>query len=119
VRDRVARWGQGWSPLRGGPALFQSTRTPPIETEDDLAAMLRDLGDRLEANGRGRRDVDVMVTGPSVPLEGPGAAERCLDELGRLSELGVTWFQVHVPLATGEAAIDGLRRFGAEVIARA
>jgi len=36
VRRRVARWGAGWQPLLGGPGLAQTTRTRPIENDEQL-----------------------------------------------------------------------------------
>lgn len=33
VRDRVARWGFGWSPMQGGELLARTARTVAIETD--------------------------------------------------------------------------------------
>ncbi|HXY93952.1 MAG TPA: LLM class F420-dependent oxidoreductase [Acidimicrobiia bacterium] len=120
VLDRVARWGDGWAPmLGGGEILAKTTRTANIGSEEKLAAMIRDLGERLEANGRALADVDISAMSMTAQYT-PGRPAVLLDALGHLAEIGVTWSAVH----TGRdpsfaAALDGLRGFGEEVIARA
>jgi probable F420-dependent oxidoreductase len=120
VLDRVARWGDGWAPLlTGGAMLAKTTRTALIGSEDKLADMIRDLSERLEANGRKLADVDILAMSMSARYT-PGAPQEFLDGLDQLAEMGVTW-------SAGDgggrdsfaAALDGLRQFGEEVIARA
>ena len=117
VRDRVARWGQGWAPLQGPPQLFQTTRTRPISSQEELADLIQDVGDRLEAQGRKRDDIDILAS--SAPAGSPAAGpEEQLDAIGRLADIGVTW--THFPMARSsfDAALDSVRRFGSEVVAK-
>lgn len=120
ARDRVARWADGWAPmLGGGEVLARTTRTRAIASDDELVSMIRDLGRRLEANGRSLADVDVLALS-LTGLYTPGAPEEYLDTLGRMAEIGVTWTPAHSGGrgASFRAALDGLRQFGEDVIAR-
>ena len=115
VRERVAAWGQGWAPLQGSAQLSQTTRTPGIESEDDLVAMLDDLDERLAAHGRSRSDIDVCA---KVGARWTDGSDAYLEALAGLSKLGVTWTSVPVVLDSFAAALEGLQRFGVDVIAK-
>jgi probable F420-dependent oxidoreductase len=118
VLDRVARSGDGWAPLLGGgTTLARTTRTAMIASDDQLAGMIHGLGTRLEANGRSLADIDILA----ASLEGrysPGSPDGYLDTLGRLAEMGVTWSPAPFPRTSFQSALDGLRQFGEEVIAK-
>ena len=119
VLDRVARWGNGWAPLLGGgETLARTTRTAVIGSDEKLAAMIRDLGERLESNGRSLAEIDILALSMTGRYS-PGAPDEFLDTLGRLSEIGVTWSPAYTGRGSFRAALDGLRQFGEEVIARA
>jgi probable F420-dependent oxidoreductase len=118
VLDRVASWGTGWAPLLGGAALAQTTRTQPIDGDEALAEMIRRLRDQMAANGRDPDTLDVATASMTPLPPGAGPQER-LDAIGRLAEMGVTWTHVPVSHASFEAALDGLRAYGADVIAHA
>ena len=119
VLDRVARWGNGWAPLLGGgTTLARTTRTAVIGSDEKLAGMIRDLATRLESNGRSLAEIDILASS----MEGrysPGAPEEFLDALGRFAEMGVTWSPGFFARGSFGAALDGIRQFGEEVIARA
>jgi len=118
VRERVARWGQGWAPLLGSTTLARTARTRSIGSDEELAGMIRDLGDRLEANLRPRDDIDILAGGID---DRPGlgtSAEQQVDAIGRLAALGVTWTQVPLDRASFGAALESVRRFGADVLSR-
>lgn len=118
VLDRVARWGNGWAPmLGGGEVLARTTRTAVIASDEQLAAKIRDLGSRLEANGRSLAEIDILALSMSGRYT-PGSPQEFLDTLGRLAESGVTWSPAHAGRGSFRAALDGLRQFGEEVIAR-
>lgn len=117
VRDRVARWGDGWAPMLGGGTVTRTARTVAIETDDDFAAALDDLGERLERHGRHLSDIDVVgsIAPTRVGLSDPPAY---VDGLGKLSALGVTW--THAPVVRGNlaASLDAIAQFGEEVRAK-
>jgi probable F420-dependent oxidoreductase len=115
VRDRVARWGQGWAPMLGGGVLTRTARTSAITTDDDFAIAIEDLGERLEGYGRSLADIDISgsITATRVGLADPPAY---VDGLGHLAGLGVTW--THAPVMRGNLAdtLAAIERFGAEVV---
>ena len=112
VRNRVASWAQGWSPLMGPAVLSTTTRTPPVSNNDELLAMMADLAGRLEANGRSLADIDVMSASYQI------SPEHWIDEIGQLGEAGVTWTVLPLDIRSVEGALDQVRRFGEEVVAK-
>jgi probable F420-dependent oxidoreductase len=118
VLDRVARWGDGWAPLLGGgETLARTARTALIGGDDKLASMIGELDERLEANGRKLADIDILAASTTSPYT-PGAPDEYLEMLENLREMGVTWSGGYLARGSFAAALDGLRQFGEEVIAR-
>jgi probable F420-dependent oxidoreductase len=118
VLDRVARWGNGWAPLLGGgETLARTTRTALIGSDDRLAEMIGDLGQRLAANGRSLDDIDILAFSTRAHYN-PDAPQQYVDVLGQLAEMGVTWTAAQLAHGRFDDALDGLRRFGNDVIAR-
>jgi len=120
TRRRVARYGDGWKPFHAPRATARTAKTPPLETTDDLAAMLDHLWRQVDAQGRDRGQIDVSFgTGagghPGRPGFDPEARLAAIDELGRR---GVTWVDVWVPADSVEQSIEALEEFGETVIAR-
>jgi probable F420-dependent oxidoreductase len=117
VRDRVARWGDGWAPMLGGGVVTQTARTAPIATDDDFAAALDDLGERLE--GQGRRLADIDIVGSIEPTRA-GLADPLayVDGLAELAKLGVTWTHAPVRRDTLAASLEAIAQFGEEVTAK-
>ncbi len=117
VRDRVAAWADGWAPLLGGPELTRTTRTATIASDEDLAARIREIQDGMEAQGRDRTRLDVCASGVRPPARDASAAEW-LDHLGHLAGLGITWTTAPLDHSSFGAALESLRRFGDDVIAK-
>ncbi len=120
TRRRVARYGDGWKPFHAPSATARTAKTPPLETTDDLAAMLDHLWRQVDAQGRDRGQIDVSFgTGagghPGRPGFDPEARLAAIDELARV---GVTWVDVWVPADSVEQSIEALEEFGETVIAR-
>jgi len=117
TRRRVAAYGDGWNPFPAPAALARTSRTPVLETLDDLVPMLDHLWAELDAAGRDRANIDVAF---GTGLPGPGAAtfnaDAELDALGRMAAIGVTWNGVGVPDDSLDVAVEALERYGAEVI---
>jgi probable F420-dependent oxidoreductase len=94
---RAGRLGDGFFPAKG-----------------DLPALLDELRAAAEGAGRDPAEVEVTWTGASVIAGG----EQALDEVGKLTEMGVERLVIP-PLAFDPAAIgDALATFGQDVIAR-
>jgi probable F420-dependent oxidoreductase len=111
VRERVARWGDGWAPMLGAGVSAVVTRTAPIHTDDDFKSALEDLGERLEAHGRTISEIDIM--GSNVATQaGAGDVDAYLRGLADLESMGVTW--VHAPVLRGtlEKSLDAIAGFG-------
>ncbi len=120
-RQRVARYGDGWTPFPAPRALATTAKTPPLETTEDLAAMLDELWRFVDEAGRDRATIDVAF-GSTVGGD-PGSdrfdADTHLGALDELSRLGVTWSGVGVPGDSVAHAVETLDRYGDLVIRRA
>jgi probable F420-dependent oxidoreductase len=115
ARDRVARWGQGWSPMQGSPVLARTARTAVIESDDDLVRMIADLAERLAAHGRSVDDIDIHASSAG---SGAASTEPRIDALSRLSEVGVTWSNASISHTSVSEALEQLQQFGEEVVAK-
>lgn len=117
VRERVAKWGEGWAPLLGGGIIVQTARTTPIATDEDFVAALADLAERLDHHGRQLSDIDVVgsISATRTGLSDPAAY---VDGLAQLAQIGVTW--THAPVFRGNvgASLEAIARFGEEVKAK-
>jgi alkanesulfonate monooxygenase SsuD/methylene tetrahydromethanopterin reductase-like flavin-dependent oxidoreductase (luciferase family) len=117
-RRRVARYGDGWTPFPAPRTLSTTTKTPPLETVEDLSAMLDDLWRYLDEEGRDRSTVDVAFSTPAGGrLDDDFNADAHLAALDELASLGVTWVGVSVPGTSLAQSLEGLERYGASVIA--
>ena len=119
-RRRVARYGDGWTPFPAPRSMSQTTKTPPLETVDDLAVMLDELWRFVDEAGRDRAEIDVAFGTPAGGAPGgpgfdPDAHCAGLDDLGRL---GVTWGHTGVPGDSLAHALEALEQYGETVIAR-
>jgi len=119
ARKRVARYGQGWMPFAAPAALARTTRTPALETLDDLGRYLDDLWRLLDEAGRERSGIDVHFHNErgGAPGGRDFRPEAFLEGLDALAELGVTWCGIAIPGDSLERALDALARFGETVIA--
>ncbi len=117
-RRRVARYGDGWTPFPAPRALSTTTKTPPLETVDDLTTMLDELWRFCDEEGRDRTDIDVSFSASAGGRLGEGFnAAAHLAALDELATLGVTWVGVSVPGTSLAQSLDGLERYGTSVIA--
>ena len=116
-RRRVARYGDGWSPFPAPRSLSATTKTPPLETVDDLTAMLDELWRFVEEEGRSRSDIDVAFSTAAGGRLGENFdADPHRVALDQLASLGVTWVGVSVPGGSLAQALEGLERYGGSVI---
>jgi alkanesulfonate monooxygenase SsuD/methylene tetrahydromethanopterin reductase-like flavin-dependent oxidoreductase (luciferase family) len=118
ARQRVADFGDGWNPFPAPATLARTSRTLPLETVDDLARLLDDLWQRVEAAGRDRASIDVAFT---TSAGGSPASETFdgtahLAALDELAALGVTWVGVYTPSDSLARSVDVLARYGEHVI---
>jgi probable F420-dependent oxidoreductase len=117
-RRRVARYGDGWTPFPAPRSLSTTTKTPPLETVEDLVAMLDELWRFVDEEGRDRSDIDVAFSTPAGGrLDDDFDADAHMAALEELARLGVTWVGVSVPGSSLAASLEGLERYGNQVIA--
>lgn len=120
TRRRVVRYGQGWSPMLTAGRHAASLRTPSLDTVEELADAVDELVARFREAGRDPAGLDVQLEAPGSAVAGELTDVAAhLDELGRYAKAGVTHVLVHLPTGSGAAALDGLRDYGARVIAQA
>jgi probable F420-dependent oxidoreductase len=117
-RRRVARYGDGWTPFPAPRAMSQTTKTPPLETVEDLRGMLDELWRLVDEAGRDRAEIDVAFATPEVGAPGTGAfrPEDHLSGTQTLTGMGVTWHHVSVPGDSLAHAVEALRQYGETVI---
>jgi probable F420-dependent oxidoreductase len=120
VRRRVAQSAQGWSPLLNDLTSAATTRTALIDTPTKLALAVAEMRQLAADAGRDPDEIAVQVeTSSSKSWADDADMEPHLDRIGELATAGATWFVVDPPGDDAEKGIDALRRYGAEVIARA
>ena len=117
-RRRAATVGDGWVPFPAPRGLASTTRTPPLETLDDLRAMLDYLWRQVDAAGRDPSEIDVsfMTTTGGHPADNDFNPDAHLEALADLAELGVTWCAAHIPGDSLARALEALARYGESVI---
>lgn len=119
-RRRVAEYGDGWRPFPAPRSIASTTKTPPLESVEDLALMLDHLWQVVDEAGRDRADIDVSYgTGAGGhPGNDDFDADARLEALDGLARLGVTWADVHIPGDSIDHAVEAIEQFGETVIAR-
>jgi probable F420-dependent oxidoreductase len=114
---RAVELGDGWVPFPNSAAMAKYTRTPPMETLDDLSQRIAWARAHAAVVGR-RQPLDIcysLVSMGSRAIE-PGEA---LDRIARLGELGVTWLTVGFSADTRREYVATIRRFARDVMAHA
>ncbi|MEB3070702.1 LLM class F420-dependent oxidoreductase [[Mycobacterium] vasticus] len=118
ARRRVARYGQGWSPLIASAEMAATTRMPAITTVRQLAEKVDDLRQLVAESGRDPASIDVQVLSPlSDVCNTKTSVERMHDHIGELAVAGVTHFVIRPPAESPSAAIDSITWFGEQFIA--
>jgi probable F420-dependent oxidoreductase len=116
--ERAARWGDGWSPFYAAPTMSQLNRDTGIHTVEQLGEKIVMLQALRSSLGK-TAPFDIAI-GPKARLAygKPGGADHFLDELGELTEVGVTWAMVEPPHRSRAAYIENVQWFGEEVVAK-
>jgi probable F420-dependent oxidoreductase len=119
ARQRVADYGQGWTPILANDVLARTTRTAPLPDLDALAGAIQDLYRRLGHAQRDPATVTVQIQqlrGPVRSFEVEGNYGPYLEWLGELSRVGVGQVLVHIPSDSAKRAVEALERYAEEVI---
>jgi alkanesulfonate monooxygenase SsuD/methylene tetrahydromethanopterin reductase-like flavin-dependent oxidoreductase (luciferase family) len=118
ARRRVAQAADGWTPFPAARERSQTTKTPALETLDDLAGMIDELREFVDEAGRQQSDIDISFGS----LKGGSPGSRSFDsDLNRegiddLARLGVTWTHTGVPGGSVSQALEALEQYGETVI---
>ena len=120
ARRRVARYAQGWMPFNAPAQLAKTTKTPALETQEDLGRYLDELWQYVDEAGRDRAAIDIHYhcDDGGSPGSEDFNGDATLAGLRELSDLGVTWCGVGVPGRSIDHAIESLERYGEAVIAQ-
>jgi len=92
ARRRVVALADGWMPFAQNRAMADITGTPPIQTVDDLAALVKELDEERTAAGRPER-LDVCFGPPRrSAINRRDASDAEVDEeLAAFLAAGATW----------------------------
>jgi probable F420-dependent oxidoreductase len=114
---RAVELGDGWAPFPNTAAMSRYTRTPALETLDDLARRITFAREHAAAVGR-KAPLDICY---SLSGLGSSALEpaEALDRIGKLGALGVTWLTVGFRTDSRREYIATMQRFSSQVMARA
>ena len=117
-RRRVVEKADGWVPFPAPRGLAATARTVPLETLEDLSALLDDLWRQAESAGRDPAEIDVSFTtlAGGSPGDDDFNPEAHLEALADLAGLGVTWNMAGIPGDSLTHALEGLHRYGESVI---
>jgi probable F420-dependent oxidoreductase len=116
--QRAAKWGDGWSPFFTAPTLSPNNRALAIQSVEQLAEKIRVLAG-LRAK-MGKSDPFDICIGPRVPIKTMERleAERYIEAVGRLVEIGVNWITTDLPHPNRAAYLEAVHWFGEEVVKR-
>ncbi len=113
---RAVELGDGWVPFPNPAAMSKYTRTPAMETLDDLAGRIALAREHAAATGR-RKPFEICYSLIMLGERPTGAADA-LDRIAKLQELGVTWLTVGFSGETRRDYIAAMQRFARDVMAR-
>ncbi len=115
TRRRVARGAQGWMPLTSAVDISATTRTPRIDSVEDLGRRIRAL--RADAAERADGiDVAVAYTDPTIARPDEDV-ERHREAMGRIMEIGATWIVLPAPPAVYPETAELMESFAVNYIA--
>jgi probable F420-dependent oxidoreductase len=114
-RQRVARFGQGWTPLIQDAARARTTRTPALASPAELADAIDEVRQLAAAAGRDAAALDIQAEWRAVDDIAAGYPS-ITDAAGRLADAGATWAVFEPPGDDTERTLDVVQGFGANVI---
>jgi probable F420-dependent oxidoreductase len=119
ARQRVAEYGDGWTPMLADDVIARTTRTAPLPDIPTLSRAIQDLHQRLETAGRDPSTIAVQLQqlrGPVRGLELERNYPAYCESLAELEAVGVTQVLVHIPSDNGQRGLDTLESFAEGVI---
>jgi probable F420-dependent oxidoreductase len=113
---RAVELGDGWVPFPNTAAMSKYTRTPAMETVDDLQRRITFARAHAAAVGR-HALLDICYSLVAMGSHSIVPAEA-LDRISKLQELGVTWLTVGFRGDTRREYIAAMQHFSRDVMAR-
>ena len=114
---RAAEHGQGWSPFPTPGKYAARARTAALHSIDDLRERIAYLREQSERFGRSEAlDVNFVPFGARMNSEEALDVAAFRAQVADLESVGVTWLTVGVPGASRREYLDGLARFGEEIL---
>lgn len=113
ARRRVAEYGHGWMPIPTTGPQVERRGTAALESLDDLAALIKDVGARCAAN---KRDVRPEVMYHIDDIDSVAEPRRYLERVEMLAAAGVTWVTVDIGGGTVAELEERVEIFGERVI---
>ncbi len=114
ARRRAAAKADGWMPIAQNEALAKITRTPALETIDQLAGMVSDLKKRRADNGGQALDVCFSPFGDRTEVASWAAQIR--RDLPAYEDAGVTWLLIEPWSRSFSEFRDSVSRLADEVV---
>ena len=111
---RAVELGDGWVPFPNTAQMSAHTRTPAIETLDDLAVRIGVAREHAATVGR-KQPLDICYSLASLGSRSLDPAEA-RQRIAELRELGVTWLTVGFPAQTRREYIDAMQGFARDVM---
>jgi probable F420-dependent oxidoreductase len=113
---RAVELGDGWVPFPNTAEMAKYTRTPPMESLDDLAGRIAFARAHAAAVGRAA-PLDICYSLVSMGSRSVEPADA-LDRMDALRKLGVTWLTVGFAADTRREYIAAMQRFSRDIVAR-
>jgi probable F420-dependent oxidoreductase len=113
---RAVELCDGWSPFFVAGPMSKGVRTDEISSLEDFRAKIDRLRAMREAAGRETPFDICMAPQKGIEALTRSEADRWINDLGALAELGVTWSGCGVPQPSRAAFIDNLQWLAEEVL---
>ena len=119
ARRRVAKYAQGWMPFPAPALMARTTKTPVLESREDLGRYLEELWKFVDEAGRDRAEIDIHFHNDQGGTPGRDGfdPDAYQEGLRGLADMGVTWCGASAPGESIDAAIEAVQQFGETVIA--
>ena len=119
TRRRVAEKAQGWMPMPNPAVNAKSTRSPVVESLDDLAALLSYLHEHAASIGRTDPiDIMFMCFDGGAPEDSTFNASQHVEALHEQEAIGINYSALNGAEGSKQQALDAVARYGDEVIAK-
>lgn len=114
---RAAEQCDGWSPFFAAPEHAAKTSAEALVTIDDLRAKIADVREMRARAGRSG-GFDICVAPPTKRVESctPAEAQRIIDVVGQMAEIGVTWIVASMPQTGLSGFLDSIQWYSEDVL---